>query len=654
MSRFFVRVALSAGICISLVAATSAVEQEITARPLPSASQSKILAALDQSTDCDFRERPFSEVISYFKQKHEIEIVLDAKALTDAGVGTDTPITETLQKITLRSALKLLIGQLDLTYVVRDGYLLITSKTEAEGKLSFKVYPVEDLVTLDSPFRPALPKPADRHDSPIEGEVINHGGLMGSGFGGATGWRDEAGDFSNLIDVIQSTVPPTTWDEVGGPGSITANPNSQAIAVSQTDEVHEEIVGLLAALRRVRDEQRAAAKPLAPAPPEAPEKKTGLQVRAYRLMRGTVSQSKGGWRPPVQPVGDVRPPRSKQTSDHTKDQPQPSGEGGASNDAAPGKQREPTKEAPPAAEAADKAAIAKARDEKLASLAETIARLVPEMIEPESWQPSGEGMIRAVGEAVVVRNTEEVQRRVATLMVELVPDCVPLGFTGPWGPWKVAFQPGQGRPRLQPATTANWPYQAEPRPSGAKALIEESLLEKCDVQFDQLPLVDALRPLAKPKQVQVYIDHKALSDAGVGTDTPVTCSVKGVSYKTALKLLLEELDLTYLVRNEVLFITSKTDAESMLTIKVYPVFDLVLRPANAPPGRPGLGFASLIDDIQTNIAPTTWDDVGGPGAIKSFTNSAALVISQTTETHEEIAEYLRALREVAAIQNVNQ
>ncbi|MGH7135952.1 MAG: hypothetical protein ACREHD_09445, partial [Pirellulales bacterium] len=198
MSRFLARFALSAGICISFVAATVAVEPETAARPLPSEGRGKILAALDQPTDFDFRERPLGEVMNFFKQKHEIEIVLDRKALTDAGIGTDTPITETLQKIALRSAIKLLLGQLDLTYVVGDGYLLITSKTEAESKLSFKVYPVEDLVTLDSPFRPSLPKRDEREDSAVLREVAPiPPGLGGGGIGGFTGGaaqHGEAGD----------------------------------------------------------------------------------------------------------------------------------------------------------------------------------------------------------------------------------------------------------------------------------------------------------------------------------------------------------------------------------------------------------------------------------------------------------------------------
>jgi hypothetical protein len=649
MSRFLVRLALSAGISLSFVSALPAAEQETAARPLPSAAQTKILAALDQPTDFDFRERLLGDVIDYFKHKHEIKIFVDSKALSEAGIGTDTPITQTLKNISLRSALRLLLRPLHLTYVMGDGYLLITSKTEAESRLSFKVYPVRDLVTLDSDFRPAQPKADERSDSPVQDEVL--AGIFAGlgGFPGGAARNDEAGAFQSLIDMITSTVKPTTWDEVGGPGSISPNGNSQSIAVSQTDEVHEEIVVLLAALRRVRDQQIEAAQPFTPpAPSEAPEQTKTLKVRAYRLMRGTTNPGKSGWRPPVQMAGDVRPGDTK-----AGDKKQEAKEA-TDKQAEPGKEAAPAKEAKSAAGAADKAPLAKPRDEKLEALAEKIARVVPEMIEPESWEPSGEGMIRAVGEGVVVRHTEEVQLRVARLMAELLPDCVPLTFNGAWGPWRAALQGDFRAVRLRVATTANWPQQAEPRACGEEARIHEALLEKCELDFDQLPLVEALNRLAERCPAQLDIDHKALADGGVGADTPVTLSIDGLSYRAALKLLLDELSLTYVIRDEVLFITTKTEAENILTIKVYPVFDLVVRPPDAPIRRPGLDFQSLIDNITSNIEPTTWDEVGGPGSIQPFTNSAALVISQTAGIHEEIAGYLRAIREAGEAQKHEQ
>jgi hypothetical protein len=108
--------------------------------------------------------------------------------------------------------------------------------------------------------------------------------------------------------------------------------------------------------------------------------------------------------------------------------------------------------------------------------------------------------------------------------------------------------------------------------------------------------------------------------------------------------------LVYSIRDDVLFITGKTKADDMLSTKVYPVFDLVIGPPAAPAGP---DFARLIDNMTTSIAPTSWDEVGGPGAIKEFKNSGALVISQTAAIHEEIAEYLKALREARTAQGVS-
>ena len=109
-------------------------------------NESKILAALEEPTELDFEDTPLKDVVDYLKTRHAIEIQLDEKALTDAGVGSDTPVTRNIKGITLRSALKLVLSELDLTYLIRNEVLMITSKTEAENYLSMRVYPVGDLV----------------------------------------------------------------------------------------------------------------------------------------------------------------------------------------------------------------------------------------------------------------------------------------------------------------------------------------------------------------------------------------------------------------------------------------------------------------------------------------------------------------------------
>jgi general secretion pathway protein D len=56
-----------------------------------------------------------------------------------------------------------------------------------------------------------------------------------------------------LMELIRSTVAPSSWQEAGGPGSVQYYPLGMALVVSQTRAVQEEVADLLAALRRLQD-----------------------------------------------------------------------------------------------------------------------------------------------------------------------------------------------------------------------------------------------------------------------------------------------------------------------------------------------------------------------------------------------------------------
>jgi hypothetical protein len=109
-------------------------------------SEERIFNALNDNATMDFIETPLKDAIQVLKDAHTIPIELDVKNLEGAGVNIDTPVTKNITGITLRSALRLLLNDLELTYVVRDEVLLITTPEEAESQLITKVYPVGDLV----------------------------------------------------------------------------------------------------------------------------------------------------------------------------------------------------------------------------------------------------------------------------------------------------------------------------------------------------------------------------------------------------------------------------------------------------------------------------------------------------------------------------
>ncbi len=61
-------------------------------------------------------------------------------------------------------------------------------------------------------------------------------------------------------------------------------------------------------------------------------------------------------------------------------------------------------------------------------------------------------------------------------------------------------------------------------------------------------------------------------------------------------------------------------------------------------------FDTLINLITTTIAPQTWEALGGPGSIEGFPTNLSLVISQTQEVHEQIADLLDQLRRLQDLQ----
>ena len=176
--------------------------------PAPSINDAKILQALGEKTRFEFADVALSDVVDYIKQKHKIEVQLDNKGLADAAVDPSAPITRSVDGISLRRALRLILEDLDLTYVLQDEVLTITSKEKADEILITRIYPIDD--------------------------ILDKGGTRRI-------------TTSQLLEAFVATVQPDSWDERGGPGTIT--PMGGFLVVSQLFECHEEIIDLLASIR---------------------------------------------------------------------------------------------------------------------------------------------------------------------------------------------------------------------------------------------------------------------------------------------------------------------------------------------------------------------------------------------------------------------
>ncbi len=110
--------------------------------------------------------------------------------------------------------------------------------------------------------------------------------------------------------------------------------------------------------------------------------------------------------------------------------------------------------------------------------------------------------------------------------------------------------------------------------------ISEALDQPVDFNIEPQSLKDALDFIAARYQIPIVIDQRALDDANVDTTTEVKGSFPGIKLRNLFKLLLEQLTspLTYVIEDEVLKITTVDKANEKLSIRMYPVGDLIMGP----------------------------------------------------------------------------
>jgi len=242
-----------------------------------------------------FQAAPLARVIEHLGKLADINVHIDPNGLATEGVSTDTPVTINLsQEVSLKSALNLVLEPLHLSYVIKDDVLKITSEQLTRGEVYTRAYDVADLVSpipnfiqsgmpLDAAYANAMriagafsggPTPntvlasrgGERVSAVINPSILaqmsqSTANAMPGGnnvpFGAGAGAMGGAAlaDFDSLIELIQTTVDPTSWDAQGGPGSISPFPTNLSLVISNTQEVHEQITDLLEQLRRMQDLQ---------------------------------------------------------------------------------------------------------------------------------------------------------------------------------------------------------------------------------------------------------------------------------------------------------------------------------------------------------------------------------------------------------------
>jgi len=173
----------------------------------------------------------------------------------------------------------------------------------------------------------------------------------------------------------------------------------------------------------------------------------------------------------------------------------------------------------------------------------------------------------------------------------------------------------------------------------AKALLDRVLPA---INFSNVNLSDAFDFLRDVSGANIHVNWKAIEKASVTRDTIINLKMRQVSLAKLLDLVLLEASgnakLGWAIDEGVIEISTAEVLAANVVIKIYEVRDLLDPRALDQKG------ATLSTMITLSIAPNSWREKGGHGAIKY--SDGKLVITQTNENHEAIKNLLDGLREL--------
>lgn len=215
------------------------------------------------------------------------------------------------------------------------------------------------------------------------------------------------------------------------------------------------------------------------------------------------------------------------------------------------------------------------------------------------------------------------------------------------------------------------------------------------LSFTKTPFKDVVDLFRQWSDANFHVNWQALTGPGVTQDTEVTLNLTNVSVQKALELVLNDLGTTaklgYIVQGGVVTISSKDDLAKSPIIRVYDIRDLIVRVPNFTgpilslssvqnQGNSGCGSNSGIfgqcsscgtgccgngednqipkselvnkikDLIRTTIDKESWGAPtgSGPGSIDEIYGT--LVVNQTAENHQALANLIEQLRETNNLQ----
>ncbi len=162
------------------------------------------------------------------------------------------------------------------------------------------------------------------------------------------------------------------------------------------------------------------------------------------------------------------------------------------------------------------------------------------------------------------------------------------------------------------------------------------------IELKEQPLEKVLEFLQKLLGSDFRVDKKAIEELQLTYETPISVSLpRGLTKRTVARRILGDVGLAYIIKEERIEVTSAERANKEVTTQTYQIDDLLglsdpttfrFGGAMSPP-RMDATARFLIEMIQSQVEPNSWDKNGGPGSITYFAATRTLIVRNTAEVH---------------------
>jgi hypothetical protein len=194
---------------------------KMRSKPNLTEKEKTLMKALDSPVTVSFQGSNFQGVLDYLETVTGQPIVLDKATLEAAGIDYNTAINTSVRNVSLRTLLRKILGQVSLTYVIKNEAIQIVTPQQARDMMTVRTYYLGDL-----------------------------SGVADFQFGPVFGAAQMQQTVTQLIQLITGTIDPDSWavnntgENTGGKGIIYFDARTLTLIVKQSAEVHYLLGGL--------------------------------------------------------------------------------------------------------------------------------------------------------------------------------------------------------------------------------------------------------------------------------------------------------------------------------------------------------------------------------------------------------------------------